>query len=64
MEIKLKNEGLPIREGLHELYKLFCQERGFDLEETNNDLDTLRLHCRNKKENEYYIEKLRINKNK
>ena len=62
MEIKLKNEGLPIREGLHELYKLFCQERGFDLEETNNDLDTLRLHCRNKKENEYYIERLRINK--
>ncbi|PSN36134.1 hypothetical protein C0J52_27881 [Blattella germanica] len=57
MEIKLRNEGLPVREGLYELHKL--QERGFDLDETSKDLNALRLYCRNKK-NEYYIERMRI----
>ncbi|PSN33707.1 hypothetical protein C0J52_26551 [Blattella germanica] len=49
MEIKLRNEVLPVREGLYEQYKLYCQERGFELDEANMDLNALRLYCRNKK---------------
>ncbi|PSN40381.1 hypothetical protein C0J52_11844 [Blattella germanica] len=51
LEIKLRNKGFPVREGLYELYKLYCHERGFDLDETSKDLNALRLYCRNKKEN-------------
>ena len=61
MEIKLRNEGLPISEGLYELYKFFCHERGIDQEAVSKDLNILRSHCRNLKEKEFFIEKMRLN---
>ena len=37
-EIWLKNEGLPVGDGVYELYKWFCIERGFEIERIIEDL--------------------------
>ena len=36
-QIWLRNEGLPTREGLFQLYIWFCQERGFDIDRVIED---------------------------
>ena len=54
-EIWLKNEGLPIRESLFELYFWFGQERG--IEKKIEDLNVLRSHICSGKEEIYYKER-------
>ena len=58
-EIWLKNEGLPIRESLFELYLWFCQERGTERKAAVEDLYVLGEHMRCMKEEQFYKERVR-----
>ena len=58
-EIGLKNEGLPTRESLFELYLRFCQERGTERKAAVEDLNTLGEHMRCMKEEQLYKERVR-----
>ena len=40
-EVWLKNEGLAVRESLHELYNWFMKERGIDIKLVSEDLNIL-----------------------
>ena len=57
-EIWLRNEGLPNRESLTELYFWFLNERGIERSEAIEDLKLLKEHLYDNKEETYY------NKNK
>ena len=48
--IWLKNEGLPIRESLFEIYLWFCQERGIERKAAVEDLSILGEQMRSMKE--------------
>ena len=58
-EIWLKNEGLPIRESLFELYLWFCEERGTERKTAIEDLYVLGEHIRYMKEEQFYKERVR-----
>ena len=55
-EIWLRNEGLPVGEGLFELYKWFCRERGYENEVVIEDLDKLAKRIIRERYNEFRIE--------
>ena len=55
-EIWLKNEGLPVGEGLYELYKWFCIERGFEIERIIEDLEKLGKRVDRDRHNELRVE--------
>ena len=56
-EIWLKNEGLPTRESLTELYLWFLNERGVGRKEAMEDLVLLKEHYYEIKEMSYYNQK-------
>ena len=56
-EIWPRNEGLPNRESLEELYFWFLKERGLERSEALDDLKLLKEHLRNIKEETYYNQK-------
>ena len=58
-EIRLKNEGLPTRESLIELYLWFLKERGIGRKEAMEDLILLKEHYYEMKEMSYYNQKKR-----
>ena len=63
-EIWLKNEGLPIRESLIELYLWFLNERGVGRKEAMEDLKLLKEHYYEMKEMSYYNQmKRRLDQN-
>ena len=55
----MRNEGLTVGEGLFELYLWFCNERGYGRGTTIDDLKTLDGHMRNKKEEQFFKERMR-----
>ena len=55
-EIWLRNEGLPVGEGLYELFKWFCMERGYDCEIIIEDLDRLGKRISREMYNEIRVE--------
>ena len=55
-ELWLRNEGLPIGEGLYQLYLWFCKERGYSLEKVREDLEKLGDIIRKEKCNEIRAE--------
>ena len=58
-EIWLKNEGLPNRESLKELYLWFLKERGIERIEAMEDLKLLKEHLQELKEESFYSQKRR-----
>ena len=58
-EIWLKNEGLPIRESLFELYLWSGQERGMGKNDIIEDLNLIGSHICSIKEEMYYKERKR-----
>ena len=63
-EIWLRNEGLPNRESLEELYFWFLKERGIERSEALEDLKLLKQHLQDIKEETYYNQKRRTLSNK
>ena len=58
-EIWLRNEGLPDRESLYELYIWFCQKRDFEKNLAIAELNILGEHMRSIKEENLYKERIR-----
>ena len=56
-EIWLKNEVLPNRESLKELYSWFLKERGIERMEAMEDLKLLKEHLQEIKEESFYSQK-------
>ena len=48
-EIWLRNERLPVDEGLYELYIWFCKERGYEKEVAIDEINLLGGHMKNLK---------------
>ena len=56
-EVWLKNEGLPVRESLYELYIWFMRERGIDGKLALQDLNLLGERMNSVREESFYKER-------
>ena len=55
----MRNEGLPVGEGLFGLYLCFCNDRGYGRDTAIEDLKILGGHMRNKKYEQFFKGRMR-----